>query len=196
MRGATVLLTPPHPLTTTPCKEGIVADKQCTSCGETKPLEHYPNHPECRGGKSAQCKACHNARQRAYRTAERNSPTRRYEKTKQGFLMRAYRNMKSRVTGVQWRKAHLYAGRDILPRLDFYEWATSDLEFHRLFEEWENAGYTRRLTPSVDRLDSRYGYQLENMRWTTHSENSRGGCISRYGRGQQKNAYMSMGASV
>ncbi len=113
-----------------------------------------------------------NARQRAHRRDTNNIDTRRYEKTKRGFLMRAYRNMKSRVTGIQYLKAHLYLGKELLPKEDFYTWALHSETFHRLFKVWEESGYCRKLTPSVDRKDSSVGYDVENMQWLTHSENS------------------------
>jgi len=102
----------------------------------------------------------------------------KYEKTITGFLMRLYRNMQSRVTGVQKLKFHLYAGKTLLPRQEFYDWANKSEEFHILYDIWKQGGYDRKLTPSVDRIDSDRGYELDNMRWITHSENSRLGAIS------------------
>ena len=86
--------------------------------------------------------------------------------------MRLYRNMQSRTNGIQWRKAHLYEGLQLLPREDFYKWALAQEEFHTMFTEWEVSNYNRKLTPSVDRIDSSEGYALSNMRWLTHSVNS------------------------
>lgn len=86
--------------------------------------------------------------------------------------MRAYRNMKSRVTGVQKKKAHLYLNKSLLPKEDFYTWARASKEFRRLFAVWVASGYDQRLTPSVDRINPREGYALENMRWITQSQNS------------------------
>ncbi|OQB03364.1 MAG: hypothetical protein BWY21_02187 [Parcubacteria group bacterium ADurb.Bin216] len=117
-----------------------------------------------------------NKHQREYRHKTRNACTNKYEKTMSGFLMRKYRNMKSRVLGIQYRKAHLYKGKDILPREDFYEWSMSG-EFLEMFKEWEESGYDRRLCPTVDRIDPKLGYVVGNMRWLTHSENSRIGAI-------------------
>ncbi len=103
----------------------------------------------------------------------------RYEKTKRGFIMRVYRNMKSRIEGIQYKKAHLYAGLSILKREDFYAWALNQKEFHKLFDHWEQCGYLRIFSPSIDRIDTKQGYEIANMRWLTHSENSRLGAISR-----------------
>lgn len=86
--------------------------------------------------------------------------------------MRAYRNMQSRVTGVQWKKAHLYKGKSLLPREEFYAWAKDSPDFWRLYRRWVLSGYDRRLTPTVNRIDPSKGYELGNMEWLTHSLNS------------------------
>jgi len=93
--------------------------------------------------------------------------------------MRLYRNMKSRVQGVQKVKFHLYEGKELMGRDQFYEWAISSVEFYTLFMEWEKSNYTRRLAPSVDRVDPTKGYSLDNMEWVTMSENSRRGNLSK-----------------
>jgi hypothetical protein len=121
-----------------------------------------------------------NAHQREYRKRIGNANTKKYEKTPSGFLMRAYRNMQSRVTGVQKHKAYLYIGKELLPRETFYEWATHQEAFWKLFREWEQSRYDQRQTPTVDRVDSSRGYSLDNMEWITNSENSRRGATSPY----------------
>lgn len=95
-----------------------------------------------------------------------------YEKTPKGFLMRTYRNMQSRVTGVQVKKAHLYKGLMILPRDDFYAWTWENPTFWRLYKQWAATDYDRRLTPSINRINSSKGYLLDNIEWLTHSVNS------------------------
>ena len=62
-----------------------------------------------------------NEAQRLRRRLNNNSYTKKYEKTKSGFLMRLYRNMQSRVTGVQRKKLHLYAFCSLLSREEFYK---------------------------------------------------------------------------
>lgn len=120
-----------------------------------------------------------NERQRAYRLKNGDIHTKRYEKTPNGFLMRMYRNMESRITGIQKQKFHLYEGKDILPREEFYKWALNDSTFWRLFKAYEGSGYDRKLAPSVDRINSAEGYHLSNMEFVTHSENSRRGSLSK-----------------
>lgn len=92
--------------------------------------------------------------------------------------MRKYRNMESRVKGVQKLKKHLYQGLELLDRNIFYHWAKNSKIFNSLFKEWVESNYDRKLCPTVDRIDSVEGYFLANMEWITHSENSRRGSLS------------------
>ena len=116
--------------------------------------------------------------QRQYRLRTGHATTWKYEKTKNGFLMRMYRNMQSRVSGIQHLKHHLYKGLELLPRGKFYGWANCNPIFHKLFDAWEKSGYDRKLTPSVDRIDPDKGYVISNMEFVTHSENSRRGALN------------------
>lgn len=116
-----------------------------------------------------------NRLQRERRQRSNNVITKKYEKTVNGFLMRLYRNMKSRIRGVQKEKYHLYEGKELLDKNEFYDWAKSNGTFVGLFEEYEKSGYDRKLAPSVDRIDSSKGYEISNMEFVTHSENSRRG---------------------
>lgn len=121
-----------------------------------------------------------NKTQRERRSRQNNSVTKKYEKTKKGFLMRLYRNMKSRIEGVQKEKYYLYEGKELLSKEDFYKWALNNDQFHKLYDEYEESSYERQKAPSVDRIDSSKGYIVENMEFITTAENSRRGSISRW----------------
>lgn len=125
------------------------------------------------------CAACKLKQQATRRFNSCNATTQKYEKTPNGFLMRMYRNMISRVSGIQHKKAHLYCGLEILEKQEFYEWAKSSKEFWNLFNTYQESGFQQRLAPTVDRIDSSIGYIPSNMRWLTHSENSRLGSLSK-----------------
>jgi len=79
--------------------------------------------------------------------------------------------------GVQKTKSHLYKGLDILSKEDFINWSL-ETNFKDLLLGYEESGYDRKLAPSVDRIDSILGYTIGNIRWITHSENSRLGALS------------------
>jgi hypothetical protein len=122
-----------------------------------------------------------NAWQREHRQRTANLHTKVYEKTPKGFLMRLYRNMKSRVEGVQKAKYHLYEGKQIhFSKEEFYDFALNSDTFKNLYNEYEESGFDRKLAPSIDRLDSSKGYSFDNIEWVTHSENSRRGAINRH----------------
>lgn len=97
----------------------------------------------------------------------------KYERTPKGHLMRTYRNMLSRVLGIQRREAKFYEGLPILPKEEFYRWALNPAStYHDLYTNWSANNFARRLSPSVDRLDVLRGYTLDNMQWLTHGQNS------------------------
>ena len=127
-----------------------------------------------------QTKEERNAAQRERRAANGCWDCKKYEKTKNGFLMRLHRNMRSRVLGIQKEGAHLYAHiNKVVPREEFYAWALGSNLFHSLFAAWEASGYDRKLTPSVDRVNAKGEYTFDNMEWVTHSENSRRASIGK-----------------
>ncbi len=125
------------------------------------------------------CKSCINRKQREKRFRTKDKATKKYEKTLKGVLMRTYRNMLSRVTGVQKKKAHLYLNLEILPKTEFYEWSLKNSDYLFLYENWVKLDYQQKFSPSIDRIDSSKGYLLFNMRWITHSENSSEGSKSK-----------------
>lgn len=117
-------------------------------------------------------------KQREYRKRTNNKCTKKYEKTPNGFLMRKYRNMQSRVLGIQKKKKHLYQNLELLDRQLFYKWSKCDKNFWLLYNQWVKSNYERKLCPTVNRINSKNGYLLTNMEWITHSENSRLGALS------------------
>lgn len=110
--------------------------------------------------------------QRNRRLLNSNLDTKTYEKTINGFLMRMYRNMKSRITGVQSKKAHLYQGKELMNKELFYEFAKCSPMFRTLFYQYEKNEYAQKLAPTPDRIDSTKGYTMDNIQWVTHSVNS------------------------
>jgi hypothetical protein len=144
--------------------------KECKKCNQLLNLEEFVRHKECKDGYSNTCKKCKVVLQRKTRKVNNNLYSRKYEKTKNGFLVRLYNNMKRRINGVH-HKSHLYANKELIDKKTFNEWSLNSNQFHNLFEVWKDSEYKRVLTPSVDRIDSEYGYKLDNMRWVTFSEN-------------------------
>lgn len=154
--------------------------KTCKICKIEKPLNEYTNRKASKDGLFYMCKKCTSINRREYREKSDNFSIKKYEKTKNGFLMRMYRNMKSRVSGIQSAKYHLYVNKELLSKEDFYSWAKTNKEFDSLFEVYEQNNYQMKLAPSIDRIDSSKGYVIGNIQFITHSQNSRKGSISRH----------------
>lgn len=110
--------------------------------------------------------------QKERRKLNSNADNKKYEKTMNGYIMRMYRNMKNRITGVQTKKAHLYIGKELLSKDLFYEFAKCSPMFLTLFHQYKKEGYLQKLAPSPDRKDSSKGYTIDNIQWVTHSVNS------------------------
>ena len=143
---------------------------KCSSCLSDKEDKDFPYRNGKRWGRV--CKGCKNIKQKIYRETCNNIHSRTYEKTDKGYLVRTYRNMKSRTSGILKNKAHLYEGLELLDKETFYTWSLNNTDFQRLLEEYRLSGFDFRLAPSIDRKDPNKGYTLENIRWITHSENS------------------------
>lgn len=100
-----------------------------------------------------------------------------YGKTLKGKLVHTYNNMDRRVRG--YSKPHLYEGLSIMSRRTFYVWSLDNPDYIFLYKNWVKSDYDNKLSPSIDRIDSRRGYTIGNIRWITHSENSKLGNESR-----------------
>ena len=149
----------------------MVKHKTCSNCGTSSDSSRF---------KGRQCFPCINLKQRHYREKTANSSTRSYEKTLKGYIMRTYRNMTSRIRGILKKKAHLYEGKSILTKDEFYDWSLNSKDFLNLMDKYKESGYDLKLAPSIDRIDSSLGYDLGNIQWVTFSENSSRGAYSKH----------------
>jgi len=113
-----------------------------------------------------------NKYQREYRIRTGNRGTKAYEKTIKGFIMRQYRNIKSRIEGVQRHNAHLYAGKYLMPKEEYYNFAINDPDFNRLWVDYVASGYDSAKAPSPDRKDTTDGYRASNIRFITALDNA------------------------
>lgn len=92
------------------------------------------------------------------------------------FLGNLYSTMNKRVKGkvtghVAERCSHLYLGLPILPRDVFITWAKNHPDFLKLYKRWFTSNFDRKLTPSINRMNSNKGYILGNIEWMTNSQN-------------------------
>lgn len=84
--------------------------------------------------------------------------TRRYRKTAKGVLTNSYSHQRSR-RHVEYSLA------------EFHEKAFCSNRFQRLYAEWVKSGYQHHLIPTVDRINSKKGYTLDNIQFLTWEDN-------------------------
>lgn len=103
-------------------------------------------------------------------------------KTPENYLKMSYHNMVNRVQGKtehSKKYPHLWQGKSIPSKEEFIRWAINDEQFNFLHKNWVQNNYDVRLSPSLDRIDNKKGYELSNIRWITKSLNSKLGNITR-----------------
>jgi len=154
--------------------DGLVLSKVCSQCGIEQERSKFPKQH------GRVCQSCRNIRQQERRSLTGDSDTKKYEKSFKGYLMRTYRNMLSRVSGVQKQKAHLYEGLEILDKETFYAWSLENEDYKTLFANWVDSDYDVKVGPSIDRIETDKGYVMGNIRWITQSLNSQLGALSRH----------------
>ena len=135
-------------------------NKTCRVCKEVLPIASFGKKKNQADGHNYHCKPC------------RSKKSRDDRRTKQGLLTQRYGDMKKRVEGRD-SKAVSAVGKPIVSKAEFVSWALNNPDFHWLFRDWEDGGYKLKESPSIDRIDERFGYELFNMQWVTQSENTR-----------------------
>lgn len=100
-------------------------------------------------------------------TARRARKAKRFT-DKDVFLTFAYSHIRGRCTDP---KKPAYNGLSFLQLDEFKAWAKADKDFHALFEIWVLAGHERVLLPTVNRINPKLGYVIDNIEWLTLSAN-------------------------
>lgn len=121
--------------------------KKCTKCKEEKLLSKFYD-------KHQPCKICFKKRQTEYR------------RTYDGHLRTTYTRALTRL-----RREKHYQDKCITFSWDqFKEW-TKKSNYKKLYKNWVKNNYCKKLTPSLDRINNKGNYTLNNIQFITHSEN-------------------------
>lgn len=65
-----------------------------------------------------------------------------------------------------------YFGKSICSKEAFMGRFLNDKEFLTLFSGWRKSLFKRKFSPTIDRIDNSKGYDLSNLRFISHRENS------------------------
>lgn len=141
--------------------------KKCKICKETKEFTLFNKNSTHSYGVRNDCRVCYN------KMKKEKYPKYKKNNIKQ-FLLHTYGNMKGRVEGKKRESdKKYYLGLPILNKEEFLNWAINDINFLRIHKNWVINNYDTRLSPSINRIDPRKGYTLNNIEWMTHSMNCR-----------------------
>jgi hypothetical protein len=151
--------------------------KTCFKCDRQLDIEEFYRHPQMGDGRLNKCKKCTKADvQQNY--ARHREQFQEYDKQRQRedftrIFGHRYDGILERVEGRS--RKYRVTGSTACTREEFLSWARHPQNFKvffRLWIDWRRSGYTRRLTPSIDRVNGLGTYSLDNLQWLTVSANS------------------------
>lgn len=154
--------------------------KKCFKCFKEKPITDFYKHPKTADGTVNKCKPCFRA-----------DSLSNYQKNKEKYieydrhrnrhsisrlLRQKYSMIKQRCTtshSSQGVKKSVY-GKEFLSLKEWIEWCYKEdnyKKFIELYNGWVQNNFDKKMSPSIDRIDSKKGYVLGNLQWLTLSDN-------------------------
>lgn len=88
------------------------------------------------------------------------------------FLRTRHTEMLQRCTNPKNKQSKYYLGKEVCSRKEFLNRFLKCPVFLKLFKDWKKNGYDTKTVPSIDRIDVKKGYTIDNMRFITHSYNA------------------------
>jgi len=159
-------------------KEKKVADRRDYYLRHQEALKdvtrkHYANLSDEEKGTLKEYHQKYNSNHRKNRSAASS----KWHRTFVGYTRDEYKSILWRVRGKSGRSVYIYKGLPIEPKEKMISFLLNSDTWKKLWQEWVDAGYIHRLSPSVDRLDGnergRKGYTFGNIQLVTVGENVR-----------------------
>jgi len=149
--------------------------KQCFKCKETKTLNNFYKHPETLDGHVGKCKNCNKVDVKVNYSKKKEFYN-EYDKNRQKYSIK--RIFDHRFNGIQKRSSkkskrkYFVTGKKVLSRLEYDKWCKNNMkDFNTIYKNWVNSNFDFKLSPSIDRIDSKKSYLPENMQWLSKSDN-------------------------
>lgn len=148
--------------------------KKCFKCNKIKSLDKFYKHPKMPDGTVNKCKECNKTENNVNRKNRlnyyKNYDLKRYRKNFTRLLKHKYRGMYERVNGIRSIRNSL--GKELCSYAEFIDWFNKNKkQFIKLYKKWEKSGFERKLSPSIDRIDSSKGYSIDNIQWLALTDN-------------------------
>ena len=153
--------------------------KKCFKCNKQKNHNEFYKHPQMLDGRVNKCKECNkkDVRDNYAKTVDerREYDTERYRYSIPRILNHKYSCIKTRcIRGRSNGKKYFVTGKPFLSKEEFMEWAYSpeNMEvFLSLYNNWQRNGFDNKLSPSIDRINSKKSYLIGNLQWLSKSDN-------------------------
>ncbi len=88
------------------------------------------------------------------------------------YLSTRYTEMNQRCNNINYKRSDIYYGKKLCTREQFINRFLNDEQFLKLFDQWKVSGYDAKLAPSIDRINVKGDYTLDNIEFITHSANA------------------------
>ena len=130
-------------------------EKRCYRCGKIKPLEEFNKNKSKPSGHCDECRGC------------KKELDTQYRRTEFGLISGIYSTQKH----TSKQRGHLAPNYSKVELIDFMY----KNKYIELYTAWVSSGYTSNLVPSIDRVDRKLPYTLNNIQLVTWEFNEQKG---------------------